>query len=392
MRRFIWLAVGICIFQKAKAAEDLGSIIRRTDSLGFMKPIPVSVTGFSGEVNSVLLFDLSFMGFEFVSPDKALFHIQKNNAAGVGAQITDPQHASIYNKAFTSASTRQQTHALADDIAKALTQKPGIAQTRIAFKKREYSYGKGEIFIADYDGFNFQQVTRDDVICAAPSWSKNRTLFYMSHKLSGKPDILSHDLNTGARKQINRGVPADAFSPAVSPDGRHLAMILAKSGSPDLWVSDIDGGNLKQLTRTKEDESSPCWSPDSRTICFASRESGRSRLYTISADGGQKQSLSIAGAINLSEPDWSPDGKYIVFTANMGGFRICVMPLEGSLRGTATALVDGEDPVWAPNSRAVMFVKNVNDRHVLALLDVPSKQTKEIGKIPGDVSQPSWAR
>jgi TolB protein len=181
-------------------------------------------------------------------------------------------------------------------------------------------------------------------------------------------------------------------SASVSPDGRRIAMILSKSGSPDLWVSDIDGGNLKQLTTTKEDESSPCWSPDSTKICFASRDSGKSRLYTVSVTGGRMQPLSIAGVSNLSEPDWSPDGKFLIFTANMGGFRICVAPMEGPLRGTATTLVDGEDPVWAPNSRAVMFVKNVNNRHVLSLLDVPSKKTKDIGIIKGDASQPSWAR
>ena len=76
----------------------------------------------------------------------------------------------------------------------------------------------------------------------------------------------------------------------------------------------------------------------------------------------------------------------------MGGFRICVVPMEGPLRGTSITLVDGEDPVWAPNSRAVMFVKNVNNRHVLSLLDVPSKKTKDLGTIKGDASQPSWAR
>jgi TolB protein len=335
----------------------------------------------------VLKNDLSFMGFEIVSADKAMFTIQKNSAAGVGATITQLQ----YNKAFTGGSTRQQTHALADDIAKTITQKPGIAQTRVAFKTRPQSYGDGEIFIADYDGFNAMPVTRDGTICAAPAWGGNNTLFYMTHKLSGKPDILSHNLATGARKAVARH-PGMNSSASVSPDGRRIAMILSKSGSPDLWVSDIDGGNLKQLTTTKEDESSPCWSPDSTKICFASRDSGKSRLYTVSASGGRMQPLSISGVSNLSEPDWSPDGKFLIFTANMGGFRICVAPMEGPLRGTATTLVDGEDPVWAPNSRAVMFVKNVNNRHVLSLLDVPSKKTKDIGIIKGDASQPSWAR
>jgi TolB protein len=169
-------------------------------------------------------------------------------------------------------------------------------------------------------------------------------------------------------------------------------MILSKSGSPDLWVSDLDGRNLKQLTTTKEDESSPCWSPDSRTICFVSRRSGKPQLYTISAEGGAMQRVAAAGAANTSEPDWSPDGKYIVFTANMGGFQICVVPLEGPLRGTATTVAAGEDPVWAPNSRAVMFVRNANGRHVLSLLDVPSKQTKDIGRVTGHAWQPSWAR
>jgi TolB protein len=386
IKGFAWLIAVVGMAQGADVM-DLGPITRNIDSLGFMKPIPVTVTGFSGEADTVLKNDLSFMGFEIVSADKAMFTIQKNSAAGVGATITQLQ----YNKAFTGGSTRQQTHALADDIAKTITQKPGIAQTRVAFKTRPQSYGDGEIFIADYDGFNAMPVTRDGTICAAPAWGGNNTLFYMTHKLSGKPDILSHNLATGARKAVARH-PGMNSSASVSPDGRRIAMILSKSGSPDLWVSDIDGGNLKQLTTTKEDESSPCWSPDSTKICFASRDSGKSRLYTVSVTGGRMQPLSIAGVSNLSEPDWSPDGKFLIFTANMGGFRICVAPMEGPLRGTATTLVDGEDPVWAPNSRAVMFVKNVNNRHVLSLLDVPSKKTKDIGIIKGDASQPSWAR
>ena len=391
MKKAAVFIFSVCCWLARAADADIDVRIK-VDPLGFPLPIPVSLSGFSGEAEQVLRFDLSFMGFEFVAPDKARYNIQKNNAAGVGAQIIDPlSRQPIYNKAFTGPSTRQQTHALADDIAKTLTGKPGIARTRIAFKVRPRSYGEAEIYISDYDGFNAQPVTKDGAICASPTWAGNGSLLYMSHKISGKPDILSHNLSTGARKQINR-LPASAFTPAASPDGSRVAMILAKSGSPDLWVGDADGGNLKQLTKTKEDESCPAWSPDGSKILFTSRQSGKAQLYTIPASGGSMQRISVAGAINLSEADWSPDGKYIVFTANMGGFQICIVPMEGSSRGTATALVAGEDPVWAPNSRAVMFVKEVNHRHILCLLDVPSKKTKEIGLINGDASQPSWAR
>ncbi len=371
------------------AAEDIGVVSRQFDSMGFMKPVPVTVTGYSGEADAVLKFDLSFMGFEMVAPDKALYTIQKNNAAGVGALIR--QASPPYNKAFTGGSTRQQTHALADDIAKTLTGKPGIAQTRIAFKVQPTGFENGEIFISDYDGFNAAAVTRDNVICAAPAWSGRDLLFYMSHKTSGKPDILSHNLSTGARKAVAR-FPGMNSSPAVSPNGRRLAMILSKTGSPSLYVSDLDGGYLKQLTKNKEGDSSPCWSPDSRTICFTSRKSGRAALYTVSADGGAESRLAV-GVPSPTEPDWSPDGKFIICTGTPGGnFTIYLLPMEGPMKGQAIPLTAGEDPVWAPNSRAVMFARDVNHRHVLALLDVPSKKVQEIGRVSGHASQPSWAR
>jgi TolB protein len=283
MKKIAVILSMIVAVQVMRAAEEPTIIIdRERDSLGFAKPVPVSVAGFSGEADSVLRFDLSFMGFEFVAPDKARYNIQKNSAAGVGASVTDPLMPAasrmIYNKSFTGGTTRQQTHALADDLAKTLTGKPGIAQTRIACKVQQTGYGAGEIVIADYDGFNATPVTKDGVICAAPSWAGRNMLYYMSHKIANKPDVLSHNLGTGARKRITT-TTGDNFTPAASPDGRRVAMILSKSGSPNLYVSDADGGNLKQLTTTRDGESSPAWSAS----CRARPASRRSTLFPLAA-------------------------------------------------------------------------------------------------------------
>lgn len=391
MKKLLVLALHCLSLAGLLAAEDIRFVLP-VDSLGFPLPVPISLSGYSGEVDSALRFDLGFMGFEFVAPDKARYNIQNNNAAGVGASVTDPlQRKMIYNKAFNGGAPRKQAHALADDLALALTQKPGIAQTRIACKVQMTGSGPGEIVIADYDGHNPTSVTKDNVICAAPCWAGRNQLFYMSHKLADKPDILVHNLGTGARHAVARHPGLNA-SPAASPDGKQLAMILSKAGSPNLYVSDLEGGNLRRLTSTKDGESSPCWSPDGKTLCFTSRTSGKPALYTMPAAGGAMTRLPL-GVSNPTEPDWSPDGKFIVFTALTGsGFQIYLVPMEGQSKGTAVPLVAGEDPVWAPNSRAVMFVRTVNYRRVLTLLDVPSKQTKEILRITGSASQPSWAR
>ena len=391
MKKLLVLALHCLSLAGLSAAEDV-RITLPVDPLGFPLPVPISLSGFSGEVDSTLRFDLFFMGFEFVSPDKARYNIQNNNSSGVGASVTDPlQRKMIYNKAFNGGAPRKQAHALADDLALALTQKPGIAQTRIACKVQMTGSGAGEIFIADYDGFNLTAVTKDNAICAAPCWAGRNQLFYMSHKLADKPDILAHNLGSGSRHAVARHPGLNA-SPAVSPDGKSLAMILSKSGSPNLYVSDLDGGNLRRLTTTKDGESSPCWSPDSKTICFTSRSSGKPALYTIPATGGAMTRLPL-GVSNPTEPDWSPDGKFIVFTSLTGsGFQIYLVPMDGPRQGTVEPLTAGEDPVWAPNSRAVMFVRTVNYRRVLMLLDAHTKVAKEIARIPGSASQPSWAR
>jgi Tol biopolymer transport system component len=93
-----------------------------------------------------------------------------------------------------------------------------------------------------------------------------------------------------------------------------------------------------------------------------------------------------------SEPDWSPDGQWIAFTdQHYRDFGICVAPVKG---GPAIELVSGEDPSWSPNSRTLMYERRQGGGYVLCLLDVPTKQYKDVSRIPGisSQSQPSWAR
>jgi TolB protein len=279
---------------------------------------------------------------------------------------------------------------LADDVVMQITKQKGIAETRIAFKA-----GKGqhsEIYVSDYDGYNATAVTRDNVNAAAPCWVPGKlALYYTSYKL-GYPNIFYQNLATAERRNFAHygGMNSSA---AVSPRGDRVAMILSKTGSPNVFVCDADGANLKQLTTTTE-ASSPCWSPDGNWICFAARVLGRLSLYKVPSMGGRMERVPTTGISNPSEPDWSPDGKWIAFTALMGSFQLCIVPANGS--GPATALMAGEDPSWSPNSRTLIFVKRGSEEsRMLSLLDVPTKQVKDAVRVSGSNSgnsQPSWAR
>ncbi|HVU07630.1 MAG TPA: hypothetical protein VHG89_03705 [Verrucomicrobiae bacterium] len=379
------LLVAVAVnFARAQGDQNEIQITQTTSPFG-QKPVPVSLSGFTGEVADVLRFDLYVQGFSFVAPDAAQYQISGSNSGSVSGTVTDRfAKRAILSRSYSGADLRRQAHAFADGIVLAITGKPGIAQTRIAFKV-ESSTGNGEIYVADFDGHNAQAITHDNAIVAAPAWVPGKSvLYYMSYK-SGNPDIYS----TAQRRAI-AGYSGLNTSAAVSPDGTKVAMILSRSGSPDVWVANADGSGLKQLTHTPEDESSPCWSPDGKWICFATKIAERRVLAKIPANGGDIQRIPTAGAPNPTEPDWSPDGKWIAFTRQVGEFDICVMPADGS--ASPTVIAAGEDPSWSSNSRTLIFAKRVGGRYVLSVLDVFTKQVKDVARVPGNDSEPAWAK
>jgi TolB protein len=354
--------------------------------LGEIPPIWISMSGFTGEADEVLRFDLYVQGFNFTNTDGAQYILTGSNNGNLQGRVTDKfNKGTLVSKAYTGGSLRRQAHTFADDFVEALGRK-GIGKTKIAFKSD--TGPNSEIMVADFDGFGAQSVTRDNSIVAAPAWVPQKfALYYTSYK-QGNPNIFYHDLATGQRQPFAH-FPGLNTSAAVSPNGGRVAMILSKGGSPDVYTMNADGGGLKRLTMTREDESSPCWTADGESIVFATKLNERRSLCKISAGGGPVQRIGLGGVSNPTEPDCSPDGKWIAFTRQARDFEICVVPVGG---GEATILVSGADPSWAPNSRTLVFTREQNHRRYLSLLDVPTKQVKDVTRISGSSSQPSWAR
>jgi len=355
---------------------------------GKERPVLVSLSGFTGEAAEVIQFDLYVQGFAVTGPEAAQYQLSGSNNGNLLGRVTDRMNKNVVvSKAYSGAALRRQAHAFVDDFMAALLRKP-ISQTKIGFKGQNGS--NGEIYVSDFDGFGAQQVTKDNSIVAAPAMVPGHlAMYYTSYKLD-HPDIYYQNLSTGARRIFAR-YGGSNMSPAVSPDGNHVAMILSKDGWTDLYVCNAEGTDLKRLTKSPQDESSPCWSPDGQWICFASKERERRSLSKISPSGGTPQRIPTNGVGNPTEPDWSPDGKWIAFTSQARDFAICVVPATG---GDATVLVAGEDPSWAPNSRTLVFARRQNGQYTLSLLDAPTKQVKDVSRTSGisSQSQPSWAR
>ncbi|HXA45192.1 MAG TPA: LpqB family beta-propeller domain-containing protein [Candidatus Angelobacter sp.] len=358
---------------------------------GQVKPIHVTLDGFSPETAAILRFDLYVQGFDFVSADAAQYSIHSVGSGNVAGTVTDNlAHKMILSRSYNGANLRRQAHAFADDVVQTILNLKPIGQTKIAFKVQPGGIGPGEIYVADFDGYDAQRITTDGAIVAKPAWVPRELAVYYTSYAPGNPDIYYHNLTTGQRRIIAAYSGLNT-SAAVSPDGSRVAMVLSKSGSANIWVCGADGSGLRRVTTGVED-SSPAWSPDGRWICFATKKAERRRLAKVPADGGQVEYLSTAGAPNPTEPDWSPDGKWIAFTSQTGEFDICVIPAEGG--GTPILLVPGQNPSWSPNSRTLIFNRHGGGgyREVLSVLDVFTKQYKDCARAPGSSSQAAWAR
>jgi Tol biopolymer transport system component len=108
-------------------------------------------------------------------------------------------------------------------------------------------------------------------------------------------------------------------SPSYAPDGKHIAFVSDRSGSPEIWVADQDGSNLKKVT----DFNGPWlgsirWSPDGKTLAFDARPSGHSGIFTMPSTGGPPSPL-LQDAFEERRPTWSSDGRAIYFNSNRGG-------------------------------------------------------------------------
>jgi tricorn protease len=83
----------------------------------------------------------------------------------------------------------------------------------------------------------------------------------------------------------------------------------------DIWISDKNGQNPRQLTQHPASEFSPKFSPDGQWIAFSASYDNNTDVYLMPATGGAATRLTFhPGADTVN--GWSPDGKRVIFASN----------------------------------------------------------------------------
>lgn len=111
--------------------------------------------------------------------------------------------------------------------------------------------------------------------------------------------------------------------PQISPDGSRIAFVhttIDYEGNQyvsDIWIVDVESGQVSPFTAGRGKDKYPRWSPDSSMLLFTSTPSQgddeeKPQLYVIHAGGGEACKLTDLKN-GVESPKWSPDGRQILF-------------------------------------------------------------------------------
>ena len=112
----------------------------------------------------------------------------------------------------------------------------------------------------------------------------------------------------------------NAYDGAISPDGKRVAFVRQIDGNYDIWIQDIDGDNLMQMTSSPYGDFEPAWSPDGKRLTFVSnRDSAgtvtETSIYMLDVSSNRVSRLTNARAATDGGPAWL-DNSSVLFHSN----------------------------------------------------------------------------
>ncbi len=182
----------------------------------------------------------------------------------------------------------------------------------------------------------------------------------------------------------------------------------------DLWIASAKGGDARRLTSDAGMEYFPKFSPDGRWIAFTGDYSGSRQVFVISVDGGQPRQLTFYNDVGALPPrggidnrvlDWTPDGKSVLFNPHrlpwsdrmpahyivpaMGGMETPLKVPEGS-GGSFSA--DGKRLAYTPIEREFRTWKHYRGGRAqdVWIYDLASNKAEQLTNTQYTDNQPVW--
>jgi len=176
-----------------------------------------------------------------------------------------------------------------------------------------------------------------------------------------------------------RNIPdfATFLDPAISPDGKRVAVAVGDSGKADVWILDLARGTKTRLTFDSANDSYEIWTPDGTRILFSSNRKGHLDIYSKSADGSGNEEVVLQDDSDKTGKSISPDGRYLAYQrsdpAGKTGEDIWVLPLFGDRKPfpiVQTPFLE-DTPAISPDGKWLAYSSDETHRREIYITPFP---------------------
>lgn len=187
-----------------------------------------------------------------------------------------------------------------------LNSSPSFAPDGKRFALTRSTGGSAEIYVADSSSGGMRQLTYSPGIDTSPAWSPGGREIAFTSSRSGSPQIYVMD-SEGAnlRRVSTQGSYNDGA--AWSPDGTRLVYASRRGGTFNIAITDLVTLETSLITSGRSSDESPVYSPDGRKLAFSSTRSYSRRretqVFVVDVDGANLKQLTREG--NNYSPAWS---------------------------------------------------------------------------------------
>ncbi len=192
----------------------------------------------------------------------------------------------------------------------------------------------------------------------------------------------------------------------VTVHQKHMETVLGQGDNREIYVMNVGGSGLIQLTNHPAWDKSPSWSPDGSRVAFLSDrdQDGYEELYVINADGSGLTKLIYSPDWGVGDYTWSPNGSRIVFAYFSYGASVTdatddvsdiyVVNTDGS---GLTNLTNTNDPEWdegaswSPDGSRIEFVSDRDGNWDIYLVNADGTGITKITNQTGNQSNAVWS-
>jgi len=208
---------------------------------------------------------------------------------------------------------------------------------------------------------------------------------------TGHKEVYLMDIDGANLRQLTND-KSISVGPKFSPNGNSIAYTTYKGGYPDIWAIDLASKSRRAIAEFSGTNQSPAYSPDGSRLAVILSKDGNTELYTMPASGGSPTRLTRSRGTE-SSPTWSPDGSTIAFISDDRGTpQVVTVPASGGAPSRInTFSTYTTEPDWSPDGKKLAYSVRVAGGNQIAITTLATGEQKVLTS-SGVNEAPSWTR